>query len=90
MKKMKILGLSLAVLVLVLVIGVSAATLSSTFDIDWWVFSGGGAPSSGGRIELNGSIGQSVIGMSESENYELDHGYWLRGQYTVFLPLVLR
>jgi len=90
MKKTKILGISLAVLILIMVIGASAATLSSTFDIDWWVFSGGGAPSSGDGIELNGSIGQSVIGMSESENYELDHGYWLRGEYKIFLPLILR
>jgi len=90
MKKMKILGLSLLVLLLVLVIGVSSATLGVTYDIDWWVFSGGGEPSSAGNLTLDGSLGQSVIGNSSSADYELDAGYWLRGVYKIFLPLVMR
>ena len=90
MKKMRILWLSLAVLVFILAIGASAAVLTSSFDIDWWVLSGGGAPSSGGNVELNGSLGQSVIGMAESDDYEIDSGYWLRGTYDIFLPLIMR
>lgn len=90
MKKMKILALSLAVLLLILGIGVSSAVLTATYDIDWWVFSGGGAPSSVGNVTLDGSLGQSIIGNSSSANYELDAGYWLRGVYEVFLPLVLK
>ena len=89
MKKTTILILCLAVLVLIA--GVTfAATEGTTFTIDWWVFSGGGAPSSAGDFEMNGSLGQSVIGSSASTNYSIDHGYWLKGAYKTFLPLLVK
>jgi len=89
MKKTTILILCLAVLVLIA--GVAfAATDSTSFAIDWWVFSGGGAPSSAGDFEMNGSLGQSVIGSSASTNYSIDHGYWLKGAYKTFMPLLVK
>ena len=42
--------------------GVWAAT--STPGIDWWVFGSGGAPSSGGTVEMDDTLGQAVIGPS--------------------------
>jgi hypothetical protein len=90
MKKMKILTLSLAILLLLLVIGTSSAKLGVTYGIDWWVFSGGGAPSSVGNLTLDGSLGQSVIGPSSSVDYSIDAGYWLKGVYEIFIPLVMR
>ena len=89
MNKTKILILGLAVLLLVLIAGtVYAAISASTFTVDWWVFSGGGAPSSAGSFAMDGSLGQTVIGSSSSTNYSIDHGYWLKGAYKTFLPLI--
>jgi hypothetical protein len=92
MKKSKILILCLAAVVVVLVAGiVIAAPTISSYTVDWWVFSGGGAPSSVGDYRLNGSLGQSVIGESSSTNYGIDHGYWGKGwPYGIFLPMILK
>ncbi len=91
MKKTKILILCLAAVLVVLIAGIAfAAVTTSSFAVDWWVFSGGGAPSSAGDFEMNGSLGQSIIGSSSSTNYSIDHGYWLKGAYKTFMPLVLK
>jgi hypothetical protein len=87
----KILILCLAALLLVLIAGTAFAAVSaSDFTVDWWVFSGGGAPSSAGSFAMNGSLGQTVIGTSSSNNFSIDHGYWLKGAYKTFMPLVLK
>jgi hypothetical protein len=91
MNKTTILTLGLAALLLILIVGVvSAAPLVTNPAVDWWVFSGGGAPASVGDIALNGSLGQSIIGTSSSTNYSLDAGYWLKGRYKTFMPLILK
>jgi len=91
MKKTKILILCLAAVVVLLVAGIAiAAPMGITYTVDWWVFSGGGAPSSDGDYEMNASLGQSIIGRSSSTNYSIDHGYWLKGAYKTFFPLVLK
>lgn len=91
MKKKKIFILCLAAVGIVLIAGAAfAAVNTSSFLVDWWVFSGGGAPSSAGDYAMNGSLGQSVIGSSSSTNFSIDHGYWLKGTYDIYLPLVMR
>ena len=92
MKKSKILILCLAAVVVVVVAGIAiAAPMGITYTVDWWVFSGGGAPSSAGDFDMNASLGQSVIGESSSTNYGIDHGYWQKGwPYGIFLPLILK
>ena len=44
--------------------------------IDWWVFGSGGAPSSGGTVEMDDTLGQPVIGPSSGGDVALQAGYW--------------
>ena len=95
MIKARITLASLAVLLLFLL----AETASSAgFAIDWWVFSGGGAPASTtGGVSLNGSLGQTAIGPSSNgSTVILSAGYWSGvGALTpeggpIYLPIILR
>jgi len=58
---------------LVLVVGTLA---QGTATINRWVISGGGAPSSGGNVTLNDSLGQPIVGPSSGGNVWLGAGYW--------------
>jgi hypothetical protein len=92
MNKTKILILCTAALLLVILAGTAYAAVSASgFAVDWWVFSGGGAPSSVGSFSLNSSLGQNVMGTSSSANYSLDHGYWMqKGAVKTFMPLITK
>ena len=60
-------------------------------SVDWWVLSGGGAPSSADGITMNGTLGQPVVGQSSSGDVSLGAGYWTRDmEYAVYVPLVMR
>jgi uncharacterized repeat protein (TIGR01451 family) len=45
-------------------------------SIGWWVLGSGGAPSSGGAVTLNDTLGQPVIGPSGGGDVSLHAGYW--------------
>jgi uncharacterized repeat protein (TIGR01451 family) len=45
-------------------------------EIGWWVLGSGGAPSSGGDVTLNDTLGQPVIGPSSGGDVSLHAGYW--------------
>ena len=44
--------------------------------VDWWVISGGGAPSSGTGVTLNDTLGQPITGDSSGGSAALNAGYW--------------
>ena len=44
--------------------------------VDWWVISGGGAPSSGTGVTLNDTLGQPIVGSSSGGSVTLHAGYW--------------
>ena len=78
-------GLALAMLSAVVVFALVDVT------VDWWVFASGGAPSSGGSISMNGTLGQPVVGQSSGGSVLLGAGYWVASaENAVYLPLVLR
>ena len=56
-------------------IGLAGAMVSTNYDLSWHVIGGGGGPMSSTNYKLDGTVGQ-VIGVSESENYRLEGGYW--------------
>jgi uncharacterized repeat protein (TIGR01451 family) len=45
-------------------------------EIGWWVLGSGGAPSSGGDVTMNDTLGQPVIGPSSGGDVSLHAGYW--------------
>ena len=53
-----------------------AATLASTYSLDWFTFSNGGGSSNGGAYTLNSSIGQSLAGSLSGGSYTMGVGYW--------------
>jgi hypothetical protein len=46
--------------------------------VDWWVIAGGGAPSSGGNVTLNDTLGQPFVGAAGGGSVSLRDGYWPR------------
>ena len=73
----KQLAIALAGLLLcLLVVGGTLALAQGTPTINRWAISGGGAPSSGGNVTLNDTLGQPIVGPSSGGNVWLGAGYW--------------
>jgi hypothetical protein len=45
-------------------------------EINWQVISSGGTKGSSATYELEGTVGQPVIGEGSSATYHLSHGFW--------------
>lgn len=64
------------------------------YDLSWWTVDAGGGNISGGRYTLGGTIGQPDPGLLVGGDYTLGGGFWgggaLAGEYTAYLPLVVR
>jgi hypothetical protein len=52
------------------------AQTSTNYDQSWHVMAGAGAPSSSANFAVNGSLTQFAVGMSESDSYRAESGYW--------------
>jgi hypothetical protein len=89
------LRVALPLLLLALATRLAWAIGASSPAVDWAVLGSGGAPagSSSGLVNLNGTIGQSVIGASDGVQASLGAGFWYgarREGPQVYLPLVLQ
>jgi hypothetical protein len=78
-----------------LLLGRMALAMSSdNYRLDWFtpVSGSGGGSASSDHYAVNFTVGQTVIGTSDSSNYEGCLGYWCGGaaRYRIYLPLVLR
>jgi hypothetical protein len=72
---LRLLVLCLTALAALAVVGIVLAG-SSGPAIDWQVIPSGDAPSSGGNVTLNDTLGQPIIGPSSEGNIALGAGYW--------------
>jgi hypothetical protein len=69
----------------------SASTAPSALEVQRYVIGGGGGCTEAGSYTLRGTAGQPVAGATNGASYDLCSGFWCwGGQYTVYLPLVLR
>ena len=90
--------IQIAVVVLVVMVAagsVLAVRASPTaFDLDWHVIGGGGGSTSAGGYVLDGTIGQSVTGVTLAGSYDLCAGFWCwdwgMERHYIHLPLVMR
>jgi hypothetical protein len=69
-----------SVILAVSLLAMSAAVAQGTPTINWWLIGGGGAPSSGGNVTLNDTLGQPIIGAAAGGSgpsaVSLGAGYW--------------
>ena len=73
--KAKTLILMLAQISVLLVAG--SALAQEPVTIDWWILSSGGGVASGeGGVEVNGTLGQPVVGASSADAITLSAGDW--------------
>jgi hypothetical protein len=66
----------IAAALLCCLLAVGGTLAQGTATIHRWVISGGGAPSSGGNVTLNDTLGQPITGPSSGGNVWLGTGYW--------------
>jgi hypothetical protein len=94
MSKQTLIAITGGLACVLLVTGVVLAMSSTNYRLDWitpLTGSGGGAASSD-HYAINFTVGQTVIGTSDSSNYVGCLGYWCGGaaERRIYLPLVLR
>ena len=94
MSKRTLIVIAGALLCGLLLAGVALAMDSTNYRLDWFtpLTGGGGGPASSTNYAVNLTIGQSVIGTSDSTGYNACLGYWCGTAvgHRIFLPLVLR
>jgi hypothetical protein len=87
-------GIALLALAALLLPAGAALANGLGYTLDWWTVDGGGGTWSdtGGRYELNGTVGQPDVGVWGDGEYTLTGGFWGGGkvQYNTYLPLALK
>jgi hypothetical protein len=92
-RKCTILGVLVASLLLA---GIAVAAPSS-YDIDWWAMASGSSSGTAGDTNLEGTVGQTVVGIQSEDDYVICSGFWPGvgscGEpptYPAYLPTVFR
>lgn len=62
---------------LLLILLMTSLAIAQNYQIDWYVIATGGGEMSSANYNLNGTIGQPVVGTSSSANYIVESGYWV-------------
>lgn len=95
MKKPRVSSLFLLVLLVLLFSTQSAQTMDSpSYRLDWFtpLTTNGGGASASASYAVNLTVGQSVLGASQSAGYSAGLGYWygIRDLFRVLLPVILK
>ena len=63
---------------------------AQTYDLIWWTVDGGGGTSTGGDLELRGTMGQPDTGTASGGSLSLLGGFWGApgSGYRIYLPTV--
>ena len=59
--------------------GMGQTVAQGSVQMNWWVIAAGGAPSSGGAVTIDDTLGQPVIGPAEGSTVSLGAGNWYPG-----------
>jgi hypothetical protein len=63
---------------------------AASYDLSWWTVDGGGGTSTGGNLELTGTIGQPDTGTASGGTFTVNGGFWGApgSGYRIYLPMV--
>ncbi len=50
---------------------------AQNYSVDWYVIASGGGEMSSTNFNVNGTVGQPIIGTSSSASYIVESGYWV-------------
>lgn len=68
--------MKITMILLMLFVIVSTAS-AQNYQIDWYVIGSGGGHSQSAYYQIDGTIGQPIVGNSSSINYRLEAGFWV-------------
>ena len=61
------------------VVLLTSLATAQTYQIDWYVIGSGGGHSESANYQVNGTIGQPIVGIASSDNYTIEAGFWVGG-----------
>ena len=81
----------IGVFVALLIVNIAGAQSSANYSLSWYVLAGGGERTASTHYAMNGTVGQSAVGLSDDTLYGISSGYWQNwSDHVVFLPLILK
>jgi hypothetical protein len=54
----------------------SSMANAQEYSIDWYVIASGGGQTESESYQVDGTIGQAIVGASSSDNYTVEGGFW--------------
>jgi hypothetical protein len=93
MRKTQVAALAAGLLCCLVLFGlVSGEMFSDNYGVPWDARYGGGGLISSANYTMNATVGQGVIGWTDSINYGVGAGYWYGADpdSRIYLPLVVR
>ncbi len=64
-------------LITVIFILFASTGFAQTYQIDWYVIGSGGGHTESATYQLDGTIGQPIVGLSSSASYRVESGFWV-------------
>jgi len=81
----------ISLLAALLLANMANAQSSAHYGLPWYVLAGGGGRVASTHYAMNGTVGQSAVGLSDDTLYGISSGYWQNWpDHVVFLPLILK
>lgn len=62
---------------ILLILLIASVAIAQTYQIDWYVIGSGGGHAESGTYQVDGTIGQPIVGQASSDNYTVDAGFWI-------------
>lgn len=66
----------IGLLVVLVAVSIVWAQTSTSFDLSWYVLAGGGSRADSAAYAMNGTVGQGIVGLSDSTSFQMQSGYW--------------
>jgi len=63
--------------ILIMVLSITSVAVTQNYQIDWYVIASGGGHTESSSYQIDGTIGQPIVGSSSSAVYQIEAGFWV-------------